>query len=76
MRDFVQRISSYAKALVPDFLIIPQNGGELLTKDGKEYGLPAEVYIAALKTSSFGACCSRTLLADSSCSLRQLIFHS
>lgn len=48
MRDFVQRISVYAKALVPDFLIVPQNGGELLTMDGEANGLPSEDYIAAL----------------------------
>lgn len=48
MRQFVQAISADAKALVPDFLIIPQNGGELLTKDGEENGLPSEEYIATL----------------------------
>jgi len=48
MRDFVQDISSYAKALVSDFLIIPQNGGELLTEDGEQNGLPSEEYLAAL----------------------------
>jgi len=48
MRNFVQRISSYAKGFVPNFLIIPQNGGELLTKDSEENGLPSEEYIAAL----------------------------
>jgi len=48
MRNFVQRISSYAKGLVPNFLIIPQNGGELLTKNGEVNGLPSEEYLAAL----------------------------
>lgn len=48
MREFVKKISSYAKASVPGFIIIPQNGGELLTQDGEETGLPSEEYIAAL----------------------------
>lgn len=48
MREFVQNISAYAKARVPGFLVIPQNGGELLTQDGEEFGLPSEDYIDAL----------------------------
>jgi cysteinyl-tRNA synthetase len=48
MREFVKNLSAYAKASVTDFLIIPQNGGELLTQDGEENGLPSEDYIAAL----------------------------
>ncbi len=34
MRDFVQRISAYAKARRPGFLIVPQNGEELLREPG------------------------------------------
>ena len=30
MRQFVEKISSYARAVDPDFIIIPQNGQELL----------------------------------------------
>jgi cysteinyl-tRNA synthetase len=48
MRQFVQNISAYAKAFIPGFLVIPQNGGELLTQNGEENGLPHEEYIAAL----------------------------
>jgi cysteinyl-tRNA synthetase len=48
MREFVQRLSAYANALVLDFLIVPQNGGELITQNGEENGPPAETYIAAL----------------------------
>ena len=48
MRKFVQDLSAYAKALVPGFLLIPQNGGELLTQNGEEDGWPSEAYIAAL----------------------------
>lgn len=33
MRDFVQAIGAYAKAIHPGFLIIPQNGQELMVLD-------------------------------------------
>lgn len=48
MRDFVQGISDYGKSLDPDFIIIPQNGHELLTEDGEENGSPASEYIQAI----------------------------
>ena len=32
MRQFVEKISSYARAVDPDFIIIPQNGQELLVQ--------------------------------------------
>lgn len=35
MRSFVQNISSYAKKQDPGFIIIPQNGHQLLVKNGK-----------------------------------------
>lgn len=35
MRGFVESISSYAKQEHPDFIIIPQNGHELVTLDGE-----------------------------------------
>ena len=41
MRDFVQNISVYAKSVKPGFMVIPQNGHELLTKNREmegEYG--------------------------------------
>ncbi len=48
MRDFVQDISGYAKSAVPGFIIIPQNGHELLTLDGEVTGDPAEDYLEAI----------------------------
>ena len=48
MRDFVQGLSSYAKVINPDFLVIPQNGPELVTLDGNEDGEADIVYLAAI----------------------------
>ena len=48
MRLFVQSISKYARGIDPDFIIIPQNGQELLTQDGEETGTAAVAYIAAI----------------------------
>jgi cysteinyl-tRNA synthetase, unknown class len=48
MRNFVQEISSYAKGIKSNFIIIPQNGHELLTVNGEETGNPATVYINAI----------------------------
>ncbi|MBI4557190.1 MAG: endo alpha-1,4 polygalactosaminidase [Candidatus Hydrogenedentes bacterium] len=48
MRDFVQAISDYAKTGHPGFVVIPQNGQELLTADGTATGTPVSAYIAAL----------------------------
>jgi cysteinyl-tRNA synthetase len=48
MRDFVQGISSYAKSINPDFVVIPQNGPELVTLDGNEDGAVDLVYLAAI----------------------------
>ena len=36
MRDFVQEISAYAKGIDPGFIIIPQNGHELVTENDEE----------------------------------------
>ncbi|NPA43072.1 MAG: hypothetical protein GXO27_03470 [Chlorobi bacterium] len=48
MRTLVQEISTWSKAMNPEFAIIPQNGVELLTSDG-EPGRPAVTeYIDAL----------------------------
>ncbi len=48
MRDFVQSISEYAKGIKPDFVIIPQNGQELVTIDLEENGTPAAAYLNAI----------------------------
>ena len=48
MRDFVQAISAYAKAVDPGFVIIPQNGQELLTLDAESDGPAAAAYVAAI----------------------------
>ena len=48
MRNFVQKISTYAKSINPDFLIIPQNGQELMTLDGTSGGTLANDYLTAI----------------------------
>lgn len=48
MRDFVQEISAYAKETQPGFIIIPQNGQELLTENGEEDGDPVAEYLDAI----------------------------
>jgi len=48
MRDFVLGISSYSKAINSNFIIIPQNGHELLTENGEETGSPVVDYINAI----------------------------
>jgi cysteinyl-tRNA synthetase len=48
MRDFVQSLSAYAKTRHPGFLIIPQNGPEIMTNDGTETGVPDSAYLAAI----------------------------
>ena len=48
MRDFVQGISAYAKGIKPGFIVIPQNGHELLTENGEETGRPAEEYMSSI----------------------------
>lgn len=48
MRDFVIEISSYAKKQRSSFLIIPQNGQEILTLSGDADGSPATDYINAI----------------------------
>jgi len=48
MRDFVQGISTYAKARIPGFSVIPQNGQEILSLDGESNGPPATDYVAAI----------------------------
>lgn len=48
MKEFVQSISHYAKSQNQDFIIIPQNGHELLTDNGGPTGIPAADYISAI----------------------------
>lgn len=48
MRDFVIGISQYAKAVDSDFIVIPQNGQELVTLNGEENGTPVVEYLNAI----------------------------
>lgn len=48
MRDFVIGISQYAKVENADFIVIPQNGQELVTINGEEDGSPVTVYLNAI----------------------------
>ena len=48
MRDLVQGISADAKEKDPDFIIIPQNGHELLTENGEPDGPLASAYVEAI----------------------------
>ena len=48
MRNFVQEISTYSKNIDSDFLIIPQNGADLVSSTGDEDGTPELTYINAI----------------------------
>ncbi|HEX7927632.1 MAG TPA: endo alpha-1,4 polygalactosaminidase [bacterium] len=48
MRQFVESISAYARGTDPNFLVIPQNGHNLLTEDGLADGTLATAYVAAI----------------------------
>jgi len=48
MRNFVQNISAYAKGINSNFIIIPQNGHNLLTLNGEKDGALAQQYLAAI----------------------------
>ncbi len=48
MRAFVQGISAYARGLKPGFIVIPQNGHELVTTDGAPTSPPDSTYLAAI----------------------------
>ncbi len=48
MRDFVQHISEYAKGIKSTFVVIPQNGQELLTDNGEGAGNPVTAYLDAI----------------------------
>jgi cysteinyl-tRNA synthetase len=48
MREFVQDIGAWARASDPGFIVIPQNGHELLTEDGEGGGTHSLGYIGAI----------------------------
>jgi len=48
MRDFVIGISEYSRLSDPDFIVIPQNGIELVTISGEENGPLSVSYLAAI----------------------------
>jgi cysteinyl-tRNA synthetase len=48
MRDLVQEISGYARGIEPGFIVIPQNGQELLTQNGESSGTPDWDYLGAI----------------------------
>ncbi len=48
MRNLVHSISSYAKQWRPNFIIIPQNGHELFTENGKANGQPVSSYFSTI----------------------------
>ncbi len=48
MREFVISISQYSKAINPNFLIVPQNGIELVSSDGTIEGQPHSAYLSAI----------------------------
>ena len=46
MRDFVMALSSYARVNNPEFIIIPQNGQELITLNGDNNGTADLTYLS------------------------------
>lgn len=48
MRDFVQGISAYGKQLKSGFIIIPQNGLDLVSNNGESTGSPNTAYLDAI----------------------------
>jgi cysteinyl-tRNA synthetase len=48
MRDFVIGISQYSKSIKPNFLIVPQNGIELVSSNGDASGTPHNAYLNAI----------------------------
>ncbi len=48
MRSFVIGLSDYARSNDPDFIVIPQNGHELVTMNGEHDGQPAQDYLDAI----------------------------
>ncbi len=48
MRSFVQAISAYAKSIDTDFIVIPQNGHDLMTTTGDETAPAVTDYLSAI----------------------------
>lgn len=48
MKNFVQDLSSWSKSRDPFFIIVPQNGNELITKDGRPQSNPDLDYLNAI----------------------------
>lgn len=48
MRDFVACISDYARAMSPGFMVVPQNGQELITSSGLPDGPVCTEYLQAI----------------------------
>ena len=48
MRDFVQSISEFSKDINSDFIVISQNGHELITENGEGTGVPVINYLNAI----------------------------
>ena len=48
MRSFVMELSSWAKGQQPGFIVIPQNGQELVTDNGDPGGTPQIAYLASM----------------------------
>ena len=48
MRNFVQEISNYAKNINSDFIVIPQNGQEIITENGNDDDPVVTEYLAAI----------------------------
>ncbi|MBC8436192.1 MAG: hypothetical protein H8D88_01360, partial [Bacteroidetes bacterium] len=49
MRTFIEEISDYAEDFHPGFIVIPQNGQELVSLDGEATGTPATTYLQAIE---------------------------
>lgn len=48
MRVFVIGISKYSKSIRPGFLVVPQNGIDLVSSNGEEDGVPNSAYLDAI----------------------------
>ncbi|MBN1619934.1 endo alpha-1,4 polygalactosaminidase [candidate division WOR-3 bacterium] len=49
MRIFVRKVNSYADSLSPGFIVVPQNGNELITSNGEATGPLETEYISAIE---------------------------
>lgn len=48
MRDLVTELGTYARGINSSFIVIPQNGQELISETGEGDGTPCEDYLSAL----------------------------